>query len=95
MDSEDIDDMAVGDWVLVTFLGKKTIEHFLGEIIDFDTDVPIIKFMRKQSNFDGAITSKYPPREDVSSTEKTIDFSSYNIVIAYSKVLRKIILLLC
>ncbi|KAG5880507.1 hypothetical protein JTB14_010099 [Gonioctena quinquepunctata] len=69
-DSKDIDDMAVEDWVLAKFLGKKTIKHFVEEITDFDTGQSIIEFMRNQSIFNGAATSKYPPKADVSSVEK-------------------------
>ncbi|KAG5883863.1 hypothetical protein JTB14_034833 [Gonioctena quinquepunctata] len=57
-------DIAVGNWDLVKFLGKKTIKHFVGEITDFDTGEPIIRFMRKQS--------EYSPEADASSAEKTI-----------------------
>ncbi|KAG5877708.1 hypothetical protein JTB14_021672 [Gonioctena quinquepunctata] len=69
-DFQDIDDMAVEEWVLVKVLDKKTIKQFVGQVTDFDTGEPIIKFRGKQFNFDEAITFKYCSKADVSSTEK-------------------------
>ncbi|KAF6198625.1 hypothetical protein GE061_008377 [Apolygus lucorum] len=47
-DLEEVNDMAVGDWVLVQFLGKKTIKHYVGEIIEFDKVLPHSRFKMKK-----------------------------------------------
>lgn len=56
------------DWLVVKFASKKTVKHFVGNVISMDSDSPIptpkVKFLRiiKNSKID---SFHYPDVEDI------------------------------
>lgn len=59
----------IGDWLLAKFTTKKTIKHFVGKVIEINSDErkPIVQFLRaKTSSSDVSPEFIYPTVEDIS-----------------------------
>ncbi|KAL4710116.1 hypothetical protein ACJJTC_016518 [Scirpophaga incertulas] len=56
------------DWLVVQFATKKNLKHFVGTILSFQNQMPIVKYVRKvkQSRSDTVTSFTYPIVEDIS-----------------------------
>lgn len=63
---------SVGDFVLVQFLGKKSITYYIGQLLEFTENVEMkTKFLRRSSRKDMNCPSfSFPDNEDIFDHEK-------------------------
>lgn len=48
--ARNVEDLTIDDWVLVKFMGKKTIKHYIGQVKNIENGEVSVNFTRK-SNF--------------------------------------------
>lgn len=63
------------DWLVVKFETKKSVKHFVGTIIMFENEMPVVKFARKvkQLKSNTVTTFTYPIVEDISAIKHRED----------------------
>lgn len=52
------------DWVLVKFSAKKSLKHYVGQIVEINNDIPTVKYLRKTQTKQGLLHFVYPNVED-------------------------------
>lgn len=65
-----------GDWVLVKFSAKKTVKHYVGQIININDDIPIIKYVRKTETKQKGLLFVYPIVDDICELKHITDIVS-------------------
>lgn len=53
------------DWVLVKFSAKKSLKHYVGQIVKINKDIPIVKYLRKTQTKQGLLHFVYPDVDDI------------------------------
>ncbi|XP_060801974.1 uncharacterized protein LOC132901742 [Amyelois transitella] len=66
----------VGDWIIVKFATKKTVKHFIGNVISLNHGHPQVKYLRKIKN-SKIVSFHYPDVEDVSELIHDIDIVKF------------------
>jgi hypothetical protein len=66
---ENLNELSPGKWILVKYKGKKSISHYVGQIIFVDSDGYNVKFLTK-SNFGNYYT--FPEKEKVETVSKSL-----------------------
>lgn len=63
------------DWIIVQFATKKTLKHFVGNVLAINDKIPTVKFVRKvkESKFKGGTTFTYPVVDDVCTIQHLED----------------------
>ncbi|CAK1588378.1 unnamed protein product [Parnassius mnemosyne] len=65
-----------GDWVLVKFLSKKSVKHYVGQIININDDIPVIKYVRKTQTKQRGLLFVYPNVDDICELKHVADIVS-------------------
>ncbi|CAF4822984.1 unnamed protein product [Pieris macdunnoughi] len=53
------------DWVLVKFSAKKSLKHYVGQIVKINNDIPTVKYLRKTQTKQGLLHFVYPNVDDI------------------------------
>ncbi|KAK4873916.1 hypothetical protein RN001_013276 [Aquatica leii] len=64
--TKQVNDIEIDDWVLVKFPGKKSVKHYVGQIISISEDCITVKFARKSSFLKKKSVFSFPSVEDCS-----------------------------
>ncbi|KAL0868247.1 hypothetical protein ABMA27_007778 [Loxostege sticticalis] len=64
------------DWVLVKFSTKKSVKHYIGQIIDIKDDIPIIKYVRKTQTRQQGLLFVFPNVDDICELKHVEDIVS-------------------
>lgn len=67
-DLEELKDfnLSAGDFVLVRFPVKNSMVHFIGQILELNSNIAKIKFLRRKGR---SATFYYPPVDDITNVE--------------------------
>lgn len=62
------------DWIVVKFTTKKSVKHFVGQVLQLENSIPTVKFLRKVNNTKGnKLIFTYPHVADVCKIKHTDD----------------------
>lgn len=68
--------LKIGDWVLVKFATKKSVKHYVGQIIDIQDDIPTVKYLRKIETKKNGLLFVYPNVDDICELKHVADIVS-------------------